>query len=333
MPVEVADLDLVTGRLNPMVLGERTRQVSLRLDRMSSGTDNDDDNGSSPSGSGEFNPCGVCDTRAGFGRSSVQDHQTKGDQPFQALVTRQIEVQPPGPQPYSEFAPLRGRKVLVFSDSRQTAARLAPNLQTYSMQDVIRPLILRGWRTLQAQPLLADALTLDHLFLAALVASDELSVRLRPELKATESLRVMNDVAEAMRDGALDGHPPAVMDLIAAAADSTTAGVAPRHRLDDHRPLLRPSVASPRVDSREADVRACDHRAARYCGRGGQPRREACARETVALSMGRTNCRHLVQRHGHLLDRYEPRSSSSLWEVRLVRSVARRQGGEEGLRA
>jgi Lhr-like helicase len=216
VPVEVAELDLVTGRLNPMVLGERTRQVSLRVNRMSSGTDADDDDGSGPSGSGEFNPCGVCDTRAGFGRSSVQDHQTKGDQPFQALVTRQIEVQPPSPQAYSEFAPLRGRKVLVFSDSRQTAARLAPNLQTYSMQDVIRPLILRGWRTLQAQPLLADALTLDHLFLAALVASDELSVRLRPELKATESLRVMNEVAEAMRDGALNGNPPAVMDLIAA---------------------------------------------------------------------------------------------------------------------
>lgn len=65
---------------------------------------------------------------AGFGRSSVQDHQTKGDQPFQALVTRQIEVQPPS-APYSDFAPLRGRKVLAFSDSRQVAARLAPNLQ------------------------------------------------------------------------------------------------------------------------------------------------------------------------------------------------------------
>ena len=100
---------------------------------------------------GEFKPCGVCGRLAGFGRSSVQDHQTKGDQPFQALVTRQIEVQPPS-APYSDFAPLRGRKVLAFSDSRQVAARLAPNLQAYSMRDVIRPLILRGWSDLAALP-------------------------------------------------------------------------------------------------------------------------------------------------------------------------------------
>jgi hypothetical protein len=53
----------------------------------------------------------VCGQRAGYGRTSVQDHVTKGDQPFQALVTRQIEVQPPSRQPYSDFAPLRGRKV------------------------------------------------------------------------------------------------------------------------------------------------------------------------------------------------------------------------------
>ena len=34
---------------------------------------------------GEFRPCAVCGKSAAFGRSSVQDHQTKGDEPFQAL--------------------------------------------------------------------------------------------------------------------------------------------------------------------------------------------------------------------------------------------------------
>ena len=102
----------------------------------------------------------------------MQDHQTKGDQPFQALITRQIEVQPPGPQPYTDFAPLRGRKVLAFSDSRQVAARLAPNLQSYSMRDVIRPLILRGWSDLAAQPAMAKQLSLERLFLAAMVGCE-----------------------------------------------------------------------------------------------------------------------------------------------------------------
>ena len=44
------------------------------------------------------------------------------------------------------FAPLQGRKVLVFSDSRQVAARLAPNLQMYSVRDSLRPLIAWGYR-------------------------------------------------------------------------------------------------------------------------------------------------------------------------------------------
>lgn len=206
-PVEPADLDLSTGRLNPMGLGTRMRQVYLRLNRSGDGSDDADDEGGGSGANGEFKPCGVCGTTAGYGRSSVQDHQTKGDQPFQALVTRQIEVQPPGAQPYSDFAPLRGRKVLAFSDSRQTAARLAPNLQTYSMQDVLRPVILRGWRELSAVEVLAPSLSLEDLYLAVLVGSRLLSVRLRPELKGTESLHVMREVSGALDRDAL--HDPA----------------------------------------------------------------------------------------------------------------------------
>lgn len=199
---EPAELDLTTGRLNPMKLGDRMRLVYLPPDRSGdpgSGAD-DDHGGADPSG--EFQPCGVCAT-TGFGRSSVQDHQTKGDQPFQALVTRQIEVQPPGAQPYSDFAPLRGRKVLAFSDSRQTAARLAPHLQTYSLQDVLRPVILKGWRELSAHDILAPSLNLEDLYLAVLVGSRLLSVRLRPELKGTESLHVIREVDQALARGAL----------------------------------------------------------------------------------------------------------------------------------
>ncbi len=211
--VEPADLDLVTGRLNPNTLGERTRQVFLKTDRSADSTDDDEgDDGAGSQGSGEFRPCGVCGQRAGYGRSSVQDHQTKGDQPFQALITRQIQVQPPSPRPYSDFAPLRGRKVLAFSDSRQTAARLAPNLQTYSMQDVLRPLILRGWREINSIDVLSPSLSLEDLYLAVLVGAKRLSVRLRPELRGTESLHVMRDVETVVQRGAL-GDPAEVLQL------------------------------------------------------------------------------------------------------------------------
>lgn len=213
--VEVAEIDLVTGCLNPPKAPARTRVVFIP--RLRSGetvaSDDDDDAGDQAEANGEFKPCGVCGQMANFGRSSVQDHQTKGDQPFQALVTRQIEVQPPS-APYSDFAPLRGRKVLAFSDSRQVAARLAPNLQSYSMRDVIRPLILKGWTELAAQPSIREQLSLEQLHLAVMVAAKQLKVRLRPELRQTESLHVLRDVSQAVDEGALTGNPAATLKLL-----------------------------------------------------------------------------------------------------------------------
>lgn len=207
------DLDLITGRIDPPNLGERSRGVFLAGQR-SGEVIKDDDDDDEAEANGEFVPCGVCGQTATFGRSSVQDHQTKGDQPFQALVARQIEVQPPGQAPYSDFAPLRGRKVLVFSDSRQVAARLAPNLQTYSMRDAIRPMMLRGWQELAAQPTVGQNMSLDRLYVAVMVGARLLSVRLRPELGPTESLQPVTDVATAIKNDALDGNLGELMQLM-----------------------------------------------------------------------------------------------------------------------
>lgn len=210
--VEPAELDLISGRLNPMQLGDRTRVVFLKRDREGAADDSEDDH-PADTATGEFRPCGVCGRSAAYGRSSVQDHQTKGDQPFQALITRQIEVQPAGSQPYSDFAPLRGRKVLTFSDSRQTAARLAPNLQTYSMRDVLRPLLLVGFTRLQSDPTTATFTTLDHLYVAALLGAQLLSVRLRPELRAGESLYAQQLADVAVQQGALE-DPMQLLQLL-----------------------------------------------------------------------------------------------------------------------
>lgn len=211
--VEPADLDLITGRLNPDRLGDRVRQVFIRAERLLPPSTEDESVSPADAGLGEFRPCGVCGQTAAFGRTSVQDHQTKGDQPFQALIARQLQVQPPGPQPATRFAPLQGRKILVFSDSRQTAARLAPNLQDYSMRDALRPLVLSGWTELMEIPGLADRLSLDDLYLAVLLASEQMGVRLRPKLKGTESLHVSLAVARALNEGALS-DPLDAFDLV-----------------------------------------------------------------------------------------------------------------------
>src|SRR6185312_5927189 len=88
---EPADYDLETGRLNPRNLGSRTRTVYVRSDRVCEAVDEDDETAAEFEARGQFVPCAVCGKTARFGRSYVQDHQTKGDQPFQALVARQLQ--------------------------------------------------------------------------------------------------------------------------------------------------------------------------------------------------------------------------------------------------
>jgi ATP-dependent helicase YprA (DUF1998 family) len=179
-----ANYDLRSGRLNPEHTSDRCRLVYLRPDAEVA-ADDDEEARAHP---GEFAPCGCCKRVYVFGQSSVQDHQTKGDQPFEALLSTQIRIQPPGPQPASEFAPLRGRKVLIFSDSRQMAARLAPTLQSFSLNDTIRALLPVGYRMLSLDPQLGGSLSLNQSFLAVVVAAHRFGVRVRPELNQSESM-------------------------------------------------------------------------------------------------------------------------------------------------
>jgi ATP-dependent helicase YprA (DUF1998 family) len=193
--VEIADYDLVTGRINPRELGPRTRKIFLQKNRVAANADAADVR------PGEFLPCASCGQDS-FGRSSVQPHQTQGDQPFEALIAKQIQVQPPK-KPGTELAPLQGRKVLIFSDSRPLAARLAPSLQIHSTQDTIRPLIVAGYSQLQQHQSLLPHISLSDMFLAVLIAAHQLNVRIRPELKAGESFNGDKGVAEAIKQGVL----------------------------------------------------------------------------------------------------------------------------------
>lgn len=201
---EKTDYDLETGRLNPNEHSGRMRTVYLRHDRVTPAVDDDGEKDNNYEARGQFAPCACCGKTGRFGRSYVQDHQTKGDQPFEALVSAQIQIQPPSGVPATRFAPLRGRKVLVFSDSRQVAARLAPNLQMYSVRDSLRPLIVWGYLKLNEGLALRPLLSLEDVYLAVLLASKKLAVRLRPELKASESFDAEDVVEAAVQDGSAD---------------------------------------------------------------------------------------------------------------------------------
>jgi ATP-dependent helicase YprA (DUF1998 family) len=200
---EVADYDIETGQINPAVLGDRNRKIYLRPSRVPPPVSDDDEQEAASFGArGTFQPCAICQQSGQRGRSTVQDHETKGDQPFQVLLARQLQIQPPGLMPASSFAPLRGRKVLAFSDSRQVAARLAPNLQMYSARDSLRPLLVRGLKRLNNVSGLV--LRLDDLYCAVLLAANELGVRLRPELNANESFSSYEMVGKEVKDGAIN---------------------------------------------------------------------------------------------------------------------------------
>jgi Lhr-like helicase len=198
-----ANYDLRTGLLNPASLNDKQRIVYLSPEAGSMPAEDEAEQGSAHPG--EFAPCGCCGRSHTYGQSSVQDHQTKGDQPFQALLSTQIRVQPPGPQPATEFAPLRGRKVLVFSDSRQMAARLAPTLQSYSLKDTIRALLPTGLQILAADSQFGNSLVLDNAFVAVIVAAHRFGVRVRPELDPGEMMPAIESVPT--------GHVPAGSEL------------------------------------------------------------------------------------------------------------------------
>lgn len=120
---------------------------------------------------GEFQSCPRCGARG----EDIMDHVTKGDEPFQEIVSSQLLEQPPRPDVHT---PLKGRKALIFSDGRQAASRLAGKLQQYSMRDAVRPLILDGLAELERR--FGAPVALEHAYAALLTGCGIRGVTLRP---------------------------------------------------------------------------------------------------------------------------------------------------------
>jgi ATP-dependent helicase YprA (DUF1998 family) len=85
-----------------------------------------------------FDRCAMCQPSANA-RSRIHDFRTRGEQPFTALIETQFAEQPP--QKRDSRLPNHGRKVLVFSDGRQKAARLAPALEHSHARDLFRQVV------------------------------------------------------------------------------------------------------------------------------------------------------------------------------------------------
>ncbi len=95
-----------------------------------------------------FERCAMCQP-ASPARARVLDFRTRGEQPFTALIEAQFAEQPP--QKLDARLPNHGRKVLVFSDGRQKAARLAPALEHSHARDLFRQVIALAAAELREQ--------------------------------------------------------------------------------------------------------------------------------------------------------------------------------------
>lgn len=87
-----------------------------------------------------FDECPVCcrkTRRSATEPSKIMDHVTKGEAPFATLVRAQMFHQPPS-RDKTDTYPNEGRKVLVFSDGRQKAARLARDMPRDMELDIFR---------------------------------------------------------------------------------------------------------------------------------------------------------------------------------------------------
>ncbi|OIR00557.1 ATP-dependent RNA helicase RhlE [mine drainage metagenome] len=90
-----------------------------------------------------FEFCPVCMRRTRSSKnepSKVMDHVTKGEAPFTSLVRTQMARQPSS-RAIDARHPNGGRKVLIFSDGRQKAARLARDIPRDIELDVFRQAI------------------------------------------------------------------------------------------------------------------------------------------------------------------------------------------------
>jgi ATP-dependent helicase YprA (DUF1998 family) len=86
-----------------------------------------------------FERCPLCQPPGSRRSTKTLSFTTRGEPPFTALLEAQLAEQPP--QNKDPSLPNAGRKVLVFSDGRQKAARLAPALEHSHARDAFRQVL------------------------------------------------------------------------------------------------------------------------------------------------------------------------------------------------
>lgn len=100
----------------------------------------------------EFSKCPHCNRM--LTAKAISPFKTKGNQAFFNLIATQFNIQPPvaGKDACPDLMPNQGRKVLLFSDSRQRAAKLARDMAEASDDTASRQLMLMAIREMDKFP-------------------------------------------------------------------------------------------------------------------------------------------------------------------------------------
>ncbi len=122
---ELAYFDFISGKLYTNPINKDTCIMVLKSNDF-------EENDSS------FKTCPYCKKRFSF--IGLSDFKIKGNMPFFNIVKSQFDAQPMTREP-NEFTPNGGKKILLFSDSRQSAAILARDMTKISDRDSFRKAI------------------------------------------------------------------------------------------------------------------------------------------------------------------------------------------------
>lgn len=142
-----------------------------------------------------FPACPVCRAiTLRNGRSTIMDHATKGEAPFANLVKTQLDAQP-AVREETRQSPNGGRKVLLFSDGRQKAARLARDIPREVEQDIFRQVLAVAAARLVAAG--REPRPMAHLYIAVLTVLRDFNL---PMFDRDDARRIEQEIEKLEKD-------------------------------------------------------------------------------------------------------------------------------------
>ncbi len=125
-----------------------------------------------------FSECPKCKAQYKNGAGLV-GFATHGNEPFYNVVARQFDLQPRSNDPTAlELNPNAGKKVILFADSRQSAARVAKDLTETSDRNLAVNVIALAGRELDGWPVREKDKNLDKLYPAFLKVLHDNGIRI-----------------------------------------------------------------------------------------------------------------------------------------------------------